>query len=103
MTRCDAAGHCASEHRYREWIFGQFLAWTLSGFVVGLVRAQFYVTESMGQKHALRFYRAEVWNKLQEMAFRCAKQQSCDSPDTCTYLSRNPKLSLILGHCFHDN
>ncbi|KAK9958214.1 hypothetical protein ABG768_012388 [Culter alburnus] len=62
--------HCASEHRYREWIFGQFLAWTLSGFVVCLVRAQFYVTESMGQKHALRFYRAEVWNKLQEMAFR---------------------------------
>ncbi|ROK64947.1 Telomerase reverse transcriptase [Anabarilius grahami] len=62
--------HCASEHRYREWIFGQFLGWTLSGFVVGLVRAQFYVTESMGQKHALRFYRAEVWSKLQEMAFR---------------------------------
>ncbi|XDV33483.1 hypothetical protein PO909_003882 [Leuciscus waleckii] len=62
--------HCASEHRYREWICAQFLAWTLSGFVVGLVRALFYVTESMGQKHALRFYRAEVWSKLQDMAFR---------------------------------
>ncbi|XP_077086269.1 telomerase reverse transcriptase isoform X1 [Siphateles boraxobius] len=62
--------HCASEHRYREWICAQFLAWMLSGFVVGLVRAFFYVTESMGQKHALRFYRAEVWSKLQDMAFR---------------------------------
>ncbi|KAK7124179.1 hypothetical protein R3I94_018513 [Phoxinus phoxinus] len=62
--------HCASEHRYREWMCAQFLAWTLSGFVVGLVRALFYVTESMGQKHALRFYRAEVWSKLQDMAFR---------------------------------
>ncbi|XP_067282533.1 telomerase reverse transcriptase isoform X2 [Pseudorasbora parva] len=60
---------CPSEHRYREWIFGQFLAWTLSGFVVGLVRALFYVTESMGQKHTLHFYRAEVWHTLQETAF----------------------------------
>uniref|UniRef100_A0A8C1UZT2 Telomerase reverse transcriptase n=1 Tax=Cyprinus carpio TaxID=7962 RepID=A0A8C1UZT2_CYPCA len=62
--------HCASEHRYREWICGQFLGWMLSGYVVGLVKALFYVTESMGQKHTLRFYRGEVWNKLQEMAFR---------------------------------
>uniref|UniRef100_A0A8C2EV32 Telomerase reverse transcriptase n=1 Tax=Cyprinus carpio TaxID=7962 RepID=A0A8C2EV32_CYPCA len=68
--RAGAAGHCASEHRYREWICGQFLGWMLSGYVVGLVKALFYVTESMGQKHTLRFYRGEVWNKLQEMAFR---------------------------------
>uniref|UniRef100_A0A8C2EIU0 Telomerase reverse transcriptase n=1 Tax=Cyprinus carpio TaxID=7962 RepID=A0A8C2EIU0_CYPCA len=62
--------HCASEHRYREWICGQFLGWMLSGYVVGLVKALFYVTESMGQKHTLRFYRGEVWIRLQEMAFR---------------------------------
>uniref|UniRef100_A0A671RMH8 Telomerase reverse transcriptase n=1 Tax=Sinocyclocheilus anshuiensis TaxID=1608454 RepID=A0A671RMH8_9TELE len=61
---------CASEHRYREWICGQFLGWMLSGYVMGLVKALFYVTESMGQKHTLRFYRGEVWLRLQEMAFR---------------------------------
>ncbi|XP_026145931.1 telomerase reverse transcriptase-like [Carassius auratus] len=61
---------CASEHRYREWIYGQFLGWMLSVYVMGLVKALFYVTESMGQKHTLRFYRGEVWSKLQEMAFR---------------------------------
>ncbi|XP_016376203.1 telomerase reverse transcriptase [Sinocyclocheilus rhinocerous] len=61
---------CASEHRYREWICGQFLGWMLSGYVMGLVKALFYVTESMGQKHTLRFYRGEVWIRLQEMAFR---------------------------------
>ncbi|XP_059411518.1 telomerase reverse transcriptase [Carassius carassius] len=61
---------CASEHRYREWICGQFLGWMLSVYVMGLVKALFYVTESMGQKHTLRFYRGEVWSKLQEMAFR---------------------------------
>ncbi|XP_030645421.1 telomerase reverse transcriptase [Chanos chanos] len=62
-------GHCPSEQRYREWILGQFLAWLLDTYVLGLVRAMFYVTESMSQKHALRFYRREVWVKLQKLAF----------------------------------
>ncbi|XP_071750952.2 telomerase reverse transcriptase [Centroberyx gerrardi] len=59
-----------SELSYRTRVLGQFLAWLLDGYVVGLVRACFYVTESMGQKNALRFYRQEVWAKLQELAFR---------------------------------
>ncbi|NP_001077335.1 telomerase reverse transcriptase [Danio rerio] len=61
---------CASEHRYREWMLGQCMGWMLSGFVVGLVRAQFYITESMGHKHTLRFYRGDVWSRLQDQAFR---------------------------------
>lgn len=65
------SAHCPSEHRYRERLLGQFLAWLLESYVLGLVKAMFYVTESMGQKHALRFYRREVWNKLQTLAFRC--------------------------------
>uniref|UniRef100_A0A671U9N2 Telomerase reverse transcriptase n=1 Tax=Sparus aurata TaxID=8175 RepID=A0A671U9N2_SPAAU len=59
-----------SELSYRTQILGQFLAWLLDGYVVGLVRACFYVTESVGQKNALRFYRQEVWAKLQDLAFR---------------------------------
>ncbi|KAM9855184.1 telomerase reverse transcriptase [Aulostomus maculatus] len=59
-----------SELAYRTRILGQFLAWLLDGFVVGLVRACFYVTESMLQKNALRFYRQEIWTKLQDLAFR---------------------------------
>ncbi|TKS88925.1 Telomerase reverse transcriptase [Collichthys lucidus] len=59
-----------SELLYRTQILGQFLAWLLDGYVVGLVRACFYVSESVGQKNALRFYRQEVWAKLQDLAFR---------------------------------
>ncbi|XP_056254520.1 telomerase reverse transcriptase isoform X2 [Seriola aureovittata] len=59
-----------SELSYRTQILGQFLAWLLDGYVVSLVRACFYVTESMGQKNALRFYRQEVWAQLQDLAFR---------------------------------
>ncbi|XP_051520034.1 telomerase reverse transcriptase isoform X1 [Myxocyprinus asiaticus] len=74
VTDCHWLGpnkrQCASEHRYREWIFGQFLLWLLNEYVIGLVKALFYVTESMGQKHTLRFYRREVWSKLYERAFR---------------------------------
>ncbi|XP_067111466.1 telomerase reverse transcriptase [Osmerus mordax] len=64
-------GRCPpSELAYRTRVLGQFLAWLLDGYVLGLVRACFYVTESMGHKNALRFYRQEVWARLQELAFR---------------------------------
>ncbi|CDQ93455.1 unnamed protein product [Oncorhynchus mykiss] len=64
-------GRCPpSELSYRTRVLGQLLAWLLDGYVLGLVRAMFYVTESMGQKNALRFYRYQVWAKLQELAFR---------------------------------
>ncbi|XP_030597126.1 telomerase reverse transcriptase isoform X1 [Archocentrus centrarchus] len=59
-----------SELAYRTQILGQFLAWLLDGYVAGLVRACFYATESVGQKNAIRFYRQEVWAKLQDLAFR---------------------------------
>lgn len=59
-----------SELSYRTQILGQFLAWLLDGYVGGLVRACFYVTESVGQKNAIRFYRREVWGKLQDLALR---------------------------------
>ncbi|XP_066525118.1 telomerase reverse transcriptase isoform X2 [Hoplias malabaricus] len=62
--------HCPSEQRYREWILAQFLMWMMNSFVLGLVKALFYVTETMGRKHALRFYRREIWTKLQQLAFR---------------------------------
>uniref|UniRef100_A0A3B5KXR5 Telomerase reverse transcriptase n=1 Tax=Xiphophorus couchianus TaxID=32473 RepID=A0A3B5KXR5_9TELE len=59
-----------SELAYRTQILGHFLTWLLDGFVVGLVRACFYATESVGQKNAIRFYRQEVWTKLQDLAFK---------------------------------
>ncbi|XP_052325078.1 telomerase reverse transcriptase isoform X2 [Oncorhynchus keta] len=62
-------GRCPpSELSYRTRVLGQLLAWLLDGYVLGLVKAMFYVTESMGQKNALRFYRYQVWAKLQELA-----------------------------------
>ncbi|TTZ70358.1 Telomerase reverse transcriptase [Bagarius yarrelli] len=71
---CHWLGHkkrqCASEHRYREWIFGQFLLWLLNDFVIGLVKSLFYVTESVGHKNALRYYRRHIWTRLQDQAFR---------------------------------
>uniref|UniRef100_H3C688 Telomerase reverse transcriptase n=1 Tax=Tetraodon nigroviridis TaxID=99883 RepID=H3C688_TETNG len=59
-----------SELSYRTQVLGQFLAWLLDGYVVGLVRACFYATDSVGQKNAIRFYRQEIWAKLQDLAFR---------------------------------
>ncbi|NP_001310728.1 telomerase reverse transcriptase [Nothobranchius furzeri] len=65
-----------SELAYRTQILGQFLAWLLDGYVVGLVRACFYATEGMRQKCCIRFYRREVWAKLQDLAFKDYLAQS---------------------------
>ncbi|KAK1880514.1 Telomerase reverse transcriptase [Dissostichus eleginoides] len=54
-----------SELSYRTQILGQFLAWLLDGYVVGLVRACFYVTESAGQKNALRVHLSK--GQMEEM------------------------------------
>ncbi|XP_053718847.1 telomerase reverse transcriptase [Synchiropus splendidus] len=59
-----------SELAYRTRLLGQFLGWLLEGYVTGLVRCCFYVTEGVNQKNALKFYRHDVWPKLRDLAFR---------------------------------
>ncbi|CAB1442950.1 unnamed protein product [Pleuronectes platessa] len=84
-----------SELSYRTRVLGQFLAWALDGFVVSLVRASFYVTESMGQKNALRFYRQEVWAKLQDLAFRGHLAKGQMEELTPTQVASLPKATVI--------
>ncbi|XP_041868054.1 telomerase reverse transcriptase isoform X2 [Melanotaenia boesemani] len=87
-----------SELALRTQILGQFLAWLLDCYVVGLVRACFYATESVGQKNAIRFYRQEVWAKLQDFAFRghLAKGQMEElSPAQVASLPKNTVISRL--------
>ncbi|XP_068587383.1 telomerase reverse transcriptase isoform X3 [Cebidichthys violaceus] len=84
-----------SELSYRTQILGQFLAWLLDGYVVGLVRACFYVTESVGQKNAVRFYRQEVWAKLQDLAFRGHLSKGQMEELTPTQVAALPKATVI--------
>ncbi|XP_076610261.1 telomerase reverse transcriptase [Chaetodon auriga] len=84
-----------SELSYRTQILGQFLAWLLDGYVVGLVRASFYVTESVGQKNAVRFYRQEVWAKLQDLAFRGHLSKGQMKELTAAEVASLPKTTVI--------
>uniref|UniRef100_A0A8C5AL40 Telomerase reverse transcriptase n=1 Tax=Gadus morhua TaxID=8049 RepID=A0A8C5AL40_GADMO len=84
-----------SELAYRTRVIGQFLAWMLDGYVVGLVRACFYVTESMGQKNTLRFYRQEVWAKLRELAFRGHVSKGQLEELTPTQMASLPKATVV--------
>uniref|UniRef100_A0A4W5PTC1 Telomerase reverse transcriptase n=1 Tax=Hucho hucho TaxID=62062 RepID=A0A4W5PTC1_9TELE len=88
-------GRCPpSELSYRTRVLGQLLAWLLDGYVLGLVRAMFYVTESMGQKNALRFYRYQVWAKLQELAFRGHLSKGQMSELTLAQVTSLPKTTV---------
>uniref|UniRef100_A0A8C5EKP9 Telomerase reverse transcriptase n=1 Tax=Gouania willdenowi TaxID=441366 RepID=A0A8C5EKP9_GOUWI len=89
-------GRCPpSEYLYRTQILGQFLAWLLDGYVTGLVRACFYVTECVGQKNALRFYRHEVWARLQDLAFKGHLSKGQMEEMTSAEIAALPKGSVI--------
>nr|XP_046217316.1 telomerase reverse transcriptase isoform X2 [Oncorhynchus gorbuscha] len=88
-------GRCPpSELSYRTRVLGQLLAWLLDGYVLGLVKAMFYVTESMGQKNALRFYRYQVWAKLQELALSGHLSKSQMSELTLAQMTSLPKTTV---------
>nr|XP_057902274.1 telomerase reverse transcriptase isoform X2 [Doryrhamphus excisus] len=84
-----------SELAYRTRVLGQLLAWLLDGYVVGLVRACFYVTESVGQKNALRFYRKDVWTKVQNLALRAHVSKRYMKELTPTEVKSLPKSTVF--------
>ncbi|XP_054620722.1 telomerase reverse transcriptase isoform X2 [Dunckerocampus dactyliophorus] len=92
-----AGGIPPSELAYRTRVLGQLLAWLLDGYVVSLVRACFYVTEGVAQKNALRFYRQEVWAKLQDLAFRGHVSKGQMKELTPTQVESLPK-STVVSH-----
>ncbi|XP_018424735.1 PREDICTED: telomerase reverse transcriptase [Nanorana parkeri] len=55
----------ASEHLLREKILAEFLFWLMDTYVIQLLKAFFYITETMFQKNKLFFYRKCIWNKLE--------------------------------------
>ncbi|KAJ8408610.1 hypothetical protein AAFF_G00252450 [Aldrovandia affinis] len=65
------------------------------GYVLGLVRAVFYVTESRGQKNILRFYRGEVWAKLQDLGFRKLLSEGQWKPLTSEEVATLPKTVVV--------
>lgn len=60
----------APEHRRQEAVLACLLGWLLDTYVVGLLRAFFYVTETTFQKNRLFFYRKCVWSELQSIGMR---------------------------------
>ncbi|XP_075068775.1 telomerase reverse transcriptase isoform X2 [Mixophyes fleayi] len=57
----------ASEHLMRERILSKFLYWLMDTYVIQLLKAFFYVTETMFQKNRLFYYRKCIWRKLQNI------------------------------------
>ena len=60
----------AAEHRLREAVLARFLCWLMGAYVVELLRAFFYVTETTFQKNRLFFFRKRVWSQLQSIGIR---------------------------------
>lgn len=60
----------ASEHLLREKILSKFLFWLLDTYVIQLLKAFYYITESSFQKNKLFFYRKSIWGHLQKIGVR---------------------------------
>lgn len=61
MSKTDAAK--------RRELFAEFLYWLFDSFIIHLVRAHFYVTETSTAKNRLFYFRHDVWKKLSEPTF----------------------------------
>eukprot|EP00963_Diacronema_lutheri_P012874 scaffold2044_cov305-Pavlova_lutheri.AAC.24 len=57
-----------SEHAAKVRMLQRLVHWLLSEFVVSLIRANFYVTESQAHRLHVFYYRKPVWKQIQHMA-----------------------------------
>ncbi|XP_040288891.1 telomerase reverse transcriptase isoform X1 [Bufo bufo] len=60
----------ASEHLLREKILSKFLFWLMDTYVIQLLKAFYYITETSFQKNRLFFYRNCIWGQLQKIGVR---------------------------------
>ncbi|KAM5157302.1 telomerase reverse transcriptase isoform 2-T2 [Mantella aurantiaca] len=55
----------ASEHLLQEKILAELLYWLMDTYIIQLLKAFFYITETMFQKNKLFFYKKCIWRKLE--------------------------------------
>ncbi|XP_069814636.1 telomerase reverse transcriptase isoform X2 [Dendropsophus ebraccatus] len=60
----------ASEHLLRERNLSKFLYWLMDTYVIQLLKAFYYITETSFQKNRLFFYRKCIWRQLQSIGIR---------------------------------
>ncbi|KAM3929821.1 telomerase reverse transcriptase [Leptodactylus fuscus] len=60
----------ASEHLLREKILSKFLFWLMDTYVIQLLKAFYYITETSFQKNRLFFYRKSIWGQLQKIGIK---------------------------------
>ncbi|XP_056376264.1 telomerase reverse transcriptase isoform X2 [Hyla sarda] len=60
----------ASEHLLREKILFKFLFWLMDTYVIQLLKAFYYITETSFQKNRLFFYRKSIWGQLEKNGIR---------------------------------
>ncbi|XP_072009236.1 telomerase reverse transcriptase isoform X3 [Engystomops pustulosus] len=60
----------ASEHLLREKILSKLLFWLMDTYVIQLLKAFYYITETSFQKNKLFYYRKSIWQQLQKIGIR---------------------------------
>ena len=61
-----ASRMCGSDYSKRLELLHEFIYYLFDSFLVPLIRAHFYVTESSTHRHQLFYFRQDVWRKLSE-------------------------------------
>lgn len=63
----------ATDESKRRELLAEFLYWLFDSFLIPLIRAHFYVTETSAAKNRLFYFRHDVWKKLSEPALNQLK------------------------------
>jgi telomerase reverse transcriptase len=55
-----------SDEMKRRQLLGEFIYWFFDTFLIPLLRAHFYITESNVDRNRIFYFRHDVWKKLSE-------------------------------------
>lgn len=58
----------ATDEAKRRQLLAEFMYWLLDSFVIPLLRAHFYITESNVDRNRVFYFRHDVWEKLSKPA-----------------------------------
>ena len=50
----------------RRKLLAEFIYWLFDSFIIQLLRAQFYITESSAESNRVFYFRHDVWKKISE-------------------------------------
>ena len=62
--------HVPLDHYKAKHLFHEFIVWVINGFIIPLIKSNFYATETGSHKNLIIYFRHKVWTRLNAPLYR---------------------------------